>query len=692
MFTALLSLASAALIGLTTSHPTIETRAAPNTASSVTLLFQNNLNASDDYNHIGALLLDPMSHGQAAAACAVYGETLLTKQAINTHKTDFTQALSYEAFAGRQPSLQLYYISGGAVAIAENTLTLTFPTAAGLGKLPVLCTQSSSQDQPSTAVATSSNEVSVASTGNTFIGFRNLKSFRFLGIPYADQPERFTYSQAYSKTGQTIQATAYGNQCPQYGSGSENCLFLNIQTPYIPKAGSKKNLRPVQFWIHGGGFTGGSGADAGSDGGNLASREDIVTVTVNYRLSTLGFLAIPATDIKGNFGIDDQINALEWTIANIASFGGDPKQITINGESAGAGSVRTLLGSPVAIGKFQGAIAMSNLGGGVDLGLGGDYGTTYSAYYTIAQSYAVAGQQIFREAGCTQATLDAQITCLKAVDPFTLVGLATVARYVVQDGTIVNTPQLEVNTPGDVAHVPVIFGNVANDGASFSTYPRTPVTSEAAGIQAALGISAAYAQAIIDSGLFPYYNTGNITLDSFNVSQRVATDKTFRCIDQATVYAGFKSNAFKASYYYQMQRSINGYDPNNLGGPPATPGFPYGNPNLPYFKLHGSDMPWVFGDIYPIRAPEDLYSVQLSSGYFASFMKTGNPNPSTAYLKTRGYTKTLQAIQETGTWEQVDTATGPMRLIDYPATEATFQDLPQCAFLNYSINYFTTGK
>jgi carboxylesterase type B len=122
---------------------------------------------------------------------------------------------------------------------------------------------------------------------------------------------RFTYPSLYSKKGQTLQATAYGPQCAQGGSGSEDCLFLNIQTPYVPKQGSSAHLRPVMFWIHGGGFTGGTGADPASDGGNLASREDIVVVTINYRLSTLGFFAVPGTDIKGNFGIADQILALK---------------------------------------------------------------------------------------------------------------------------------------------------------------------------------------------------------------------------------------------------------------------------------------------------------------------------------------------------------------------------------------------
>lgn len=335
---------------------------------------------------------------------------------------------------------------------------------------------------------------------------------------------------------------------------------------------------------------------------------------------------------------------------------------------------------------------MSNLGGGVDLGLSGDYATTYSSYLTIDQSYADAGQNIFIEAGCTNATLAAQIDCLSALPAQTVVGLSAVARYVVQDGKYVNTEELIVNkrTP-NTAHIPVIFGNVANDGASFSTYPKTPVTSELAGIQASLGISAAYAQDIISSGLFPYYDTGNITLDSFNVSQRVATDNQFRCIDQATMYAASVSGAFSTSYYYQMERATAGYDPNNLGGPPVTPGYPYGNPNLPYFKLHGADLPWMFGNLAPLRDAADLYSIQLTSGYFAEFVKSGQPNPDERYLEVRGYSKTLEAIRETGPWDEVDGARGPIKKLDYPSFSAPFVDVEQCAFLNYSLSYYLEG-
>jgi hypothetical protein len=111
---------------------------------------------------------------------------------------------------------------------------------------------------------------------------------------------------------------------------------------------------------------------------------------------------------------------------------------------------------------------------------------------------------------------------------------------------------------------------------------------------------------IISSGLFPDHDTGNITLDSFNVSQRIATDVQFRCTDQATMFASSQSDAFDFNYFYQMDRTINGYDPNNLGGAPVSPGFPHGNPELSYVKVHGADMPWTFGTLSTIRDDNDL--------------------------------------------------------------------------------------
>lgn len=280
--------------------------------SSVTLLYQNNLNSTDDANHVGFLMLDEFLEKDAPAACKIFNERLLTKSTIKAHSADITQSLSYAVWAGRADSFQLYFIDQGVLGFNYRTQQLSFPEIIWQElELPVLCAQSDTANKPGISKATSTNQIQVASSKNTYVGFRNQKSFRFLGIPYADPPQRWVYSNLYSGTGQTINATAYGPQCAQGSSGSENCLFLNIQTPYIPKKGDTSDLRPVMFWIHGGGFTGGSGADQLSDGGNLASREDIVVVNVNYRLSTLGFLAIPGTNITGNYGIADQITALE---------------------------------------------------------------------------------------------------------------------------------------------------------------------------------------------------------------------------------------------------------------------------------------------------------------------------------------------------------------------------------------------
>lgn len=298
--------------------PTFSNSSFSNLDTSLTFIYQNNLNASDDVNHVGAILLDPMVQVDGVAKCAALGETLLPIATLDTHGDDFESALRYLAFAGLVHAGQKYYIQ-------DAVLSVNFALGGSLGfstdrnenatePLPVLCTQSSDQNGASNAQATASNELRILSGGNTFVGFRNQKSFRFIGIPYADPFQRFEYSTVYSATGQTINATEYGADCAQAGDtgSSEDCLFLNIQTPYIPRVGSTEKLRPVMFSIHGGGFTGGNGgAGSGLDGGNMASREDIVSVELNYRLSTIGFLAVPGTDVKGNFGIGDQVTALE---------------------------------------------------------------------------------------------------------------------------------------------------------------------------------------------------------------------------------------------------------------------------------------------------------------------------------------------------------------------------------------------
>jgi para-nitrobenzyl esterase len=140
---------------------------------------------------------------------------------------------------------------------------------------------------------------------------------------------------------------------------SEDCLTLNVWTPGLDQA-----RRPVMVWIHGGGFTGGSGASLLYHGDHLARRGDVVMVTINYRLGILGFLAHPdlldaEVGASANWGMLDQVAALEWVRDNIAAFGGDPGNVTIFGESAGGMSVGVLLGMPKARGLFHRAVCQS---------------------------------------------------------------------------------------------------------------------------------------------------------------------------------------------------------------------------------------------------------------------------------------------------------------------------------------------
>jgi len=158
-------------------------------------------------------------------------------------------------------------------------------------------------------------------------------------------------------------------QTPREPARSEDCLYLNVWT----SAKNANDKRPVMMWIYGGGFTGGSGGMAWYDGENLASKGPVI-VTMNYRLGSLGFFAHPdlakeaGHSGSGNYGMMDAIAALQWVKRNIAAFGGDPNNVTVAGESAGAIMVGALVGSPQAKGLFNRAIAQS--GGWMGLTMG----------------------------------------------------------------------------------------------------------------------------------------------------------------------------------------------------------------------------------------------------------------------------------------------------------------------------------
>lgn len=200
----------------------------------------------------------------------------------------------------------------------------------------------------------------------------------FRGVPFAQPPVgdlRFRAPKPLESWQGVREATAPGPVAPQipnrllqlvFGGPeqqaemSEDCLYLNIWTPAIDDA-----RRPVMVWIHGGSFLTGAGSIPLFSGHALAVR-DVVVVTINYRLGALGFLYLPElteeTDAYcANFGLLDQVAALRWVREEIASFGGDPDNVTIFGESAGAASVAMLMASPVAAGLFKRAIMQSGV-------------------------------------------------------------------------------------------------------------------------------------------------------------------------------------------------------------------------------------------------------------------------------------------------------------------------------------------
>jgi para-nitrobenzyl esterase len=194
------------------------------------------------------------------------------------------------------------------------------------------------------------------------------------GIPYAAPPVgdgRFRSPSPVTAWQGVLEALEPGSPCVQLGGkpiqGEEDCLYLDVFAPAsepgeVPVGSAR---RPVMFWIHGGGNTLGSGDML--DPSRLAAENDVVVVTINYRLGVFGWFSHPALrasardaeEASGNFGTLDMIRALEWTQENIANFGGDPNRVTIFGESAGGLNVFSLLLSPRARGLFHAAIAQS---------------------------------------------------------------------------------------------------------------------------------------------------------------------------------------------------------------------------------------------------------------------------------------------------------------------------------------------
>ncbi|XP_076364998.1 acetylcholinesterase-like [Tachypleus tridentatus] len=247
----------------------------------------------------------------------------------------------------------------------------------------------------------------------------------FWGIPYAEPPTgylRFQRPQPKKPWKGVLNATTKPNSCFQIVQSSfinfsaaatwivktplsEDCLYLNIWVPH-----PQPQKAPVMVWIHGGGFYFGSSTLGAYDGGILSSEENVIVVSMNYRLASLGFLYFNRSDAPGNVGLLDQVMALEWINKNIAHFGGDSEKVTIFGESAGASSVSLHLLSPLSKGLFNNAIMES--------------GSVFNSWSIHDHETAINQGLILAEAlNCSHdpRDLDSTMECLRNKDPSDLV-------------------------------------------------------------------------------------------------------------------------------------------------------------------------------------------------------------------------------------------------------------------------------
>lgn len=448
----------------------------------------------------------------------------------------------------------------------------------------------------------------------SYTGSRDVSACAWRGIPYGASTggeNRFHYARAASIAG-PWDATQYGHSCLQGSGGKvesyrtvqsfdEDCLNLNIWAPGRAEDGHLQRGLPVMVWIYGGGFSQGSGATELYNGEPLTTH-GVIVVTINYRLGAPGWLAIPgAADaqgrtLEGNYGLSDQVLALSWVREHIADFGGDPGNVTIFGESAGAYSVCALMGSPFADGLYHRAIMES----GACLMAGPQTHTDYS-------------RQWIENVGCP-VTAPQSLECLQQLEAQWLMDQASWPLFEVDapvtGGHMLPQPPL-ARLAGAGRQVPLLAGFNADEVKLLALANRTLMakrdepwsvtwarTESVVGAQAARRLRHAY-----PTPLYP-------TPQDFILQG--ATDVLFSCPARQAVRTGDAP-----SYLYRFR-----IEPDSFFLEPYTGSF------------HASEIPFVFGsrDLLMLLFPSDdrlQRAVELSrqiQRYWTRFARTGDPN------------------------------------------------------------------
>lgn len=379
---------------------------------------------------------------------------------------------------------------------------------------------------------------------------------------------------------------------PQLTQPSEDCLYLNVWKPVAMAA----KARPVVVWIHGGGLTNGGAASDIFDGSTFA-RDGIVAVTLNYRLGRFGFFAHPALSAAkegatGNFGFMDQLAALRWVQSNIARFGGDPRNVTVVGESAGGISILTLMGSPAAKGLFARAVVMSGSGRNLlapkTLAEAEQSGVRFAASVGIAQTGRQALAQL-RALPAAKVSEGVFMAIGKAPGNDTYVGGGLI------DGTLITASNEQIFRAGQQLKVPLIIGATSED-APIGAQPGDKDT-----LFAAFGPGAPAARAAYDP---------DGSADTDLIRRAMARDRAF--LEPARFIAASVQRSGQPVWHYRFSYVAQSLRPGVTGA------------------RHASDVPYMFRTVaarYGDKlAPLDLQLSDTFHTYVENFARTGNPN------------------------------------------------------------------
>ncbi|MEZ5338466.1 MAG: carboxylesterase family protein [bacterium] len=469
----------------------------------------------------------------------------------------------------------------------------------------------------SAAQAGQETEPLVSTASGTLQGFMSGDVEVFLGVPFAQPPVgelRWREPQPLKSWEGIRTALEYGPACPQpanllfadAGESSEDCLYLNIWT-----AGHSQRRQPVIVYLHGGAFIYGSGSQQAYDGAALAAR-GIVVVTLNYRLGALGFLAHPElsaqspTHTSGNYGLLDQLAALRWVRDNISAFGGDPGNVTLMGESAGAVSVCTLMSSPLSSGLFQQAVVMSGGAPGRLRNLSSQR-NGLASMESLGEDWAAQrmqrlGLHDFSELRQVpwQSLQGAGIAGIGPRD-IDIVDMMSMDGTICIDGYLLQDSPAEIFRSGKQLPVPVMCGSLRNEGAMFTLGMRFRNMQQYEGV-----LERIFGPRLdIATELYPAADT-NMALAQLSTFISDGFGAGVRNVARSTDSAGNAAWLYRFDYVNPLARLTG------IG------------------TFHGSEVPYFFGS-FPVPAAYGRGSELLSSrlgDYLESFARTGNPNGS----------------------------------------------------------------